>query len=50
MWGNLWGVGGGAVGGHPDPEIRGEGGKLFKPLEPQFSLNIRGRPSSESAS
>ena len=42
--------GGGGVGGHPDPEIRGEEGKLFKPLGPQFSLKIRGRPSSGSVS
>ena len=35
---------GGGGGGHPDPEIRGEGGKLFKPPGPQFSLKIRGGP------
>ena len=36
-------------GGHPDPEIRGEGGggvaglkkKIFPPFGPQFDLNIR---------
>jgi len=38
-------------GGHPDPQIRGEAvsKKSFRPLGPQFSLKIRGRPFSGSA-
>ena len=44
------GGGGGGL-GHPDPEIRREGGspkRFLRPFGPQFGLKIRGAPSPGS--
>ena len=43
----------GGGGGHPDPEIRGGGGrrsqeKFFRPFRPQFGLKIEGGSSPGS--